>query len=450
MSGVNGTEMNRHNLRKRAVDVLAGESQTLRSFMKPLYTGDRLNREVRKHRRKMLIMYLLVVAFIVAAAVLMVIRGLIGSSPITEVARPRAGEADLSIPVQVDGRFGDESVKGNAQINISPRHLTDEETDEALDKAAENISSMIPVDSEGRRVLTADVELPETDTETGAGIIWNSSDPVLISNEGHVDVLSLKGETEKVTMTAELTLNGKKRDVELEFTVTKNPEMFRSSISNSIHSVLDSLDENGGDDVVKLPEKLSNGVEVKWEKSDPSNGPALIICGLIILLGIYLSRYVMIRNKVKRYRESVAEDFPYILDKMILLLNSGLTVFSALMKISADCRDKGGDRPLDAEVAAIGERVRETNAPILDEWKAFAGRMESGEMLRFCSILEDSVSKGGEVTGKLERESDNMREMRRKNVQQHIRMVDSKMMLPMMMMMGALVMVTVTPAVFEI
>ncbi len=442
--------MNRRITTRGIADLLTGEYQTLKSFMMPMYTGERLNREVRNHRRKMMMTYLMVLAFILVSAGTMVLRGLIGSSPLTSVERPEAGEADISIPVQVDGSFGDEKVKGRAYVNISAKAMTDEEAEAALKKTACRLKEIVPADSEGRRVVTSDLDLPDTDSENGVGIIWTSSDPVLISDEGKVDVLSLKEKTETVVLFADLTLNGKSRDVELELTVTRDPDMYRSSITNSINNMLESLDEQGGEDVVELPDELGNGVKLKWSENDPVNGPVLVICGIIILLGIYLNRYLFIRKKVKRYRESVAEDYPYVLDKMILLLNSGLTVFSALMKISADCAEKGGKRPLDREVAAIGDRVRQTNAPILDEWKSFAGRMESGDMLRFCSILEDSVSKGGELTGKLETESNNMREMRRKNVQQHIRMVDSKMMLPMMMMMGALVMVTVTPAVFEI
>ena len=51
---------------------------------------------------------------------------------------------------------------------------------------------------------------------------------------------------------------------------------------------------------------------------------------------------------------------------------------------------------------------------------------------------------------KLEAEGDNMREMRKKNVQQRIRLIDSKMTVPLMLMLTSLVIVSVTPAVMQI
>ena len=71
-------------------------------------------------------------------------------------------------------------------------------------------------------------------------------------------------------------------------------------------------------------------------------------------------------------------------------------------------------------------------------------------MLRFVSILEDNYKKGGELVEKLEAEGDNMREMRKKNVQQRIRLIDSKMTLPLMLMLMSLVIVSVTPALLQI
>ena len=163
-----------------------------------------------------------------------------------------------------------------------------------------------------------------------------------------------------------------------------------------------------------------------------------------------MGRYSVLRKKVRRYREDVVENFPYIIDKLVLMLNSGLTVFSAMMKISEDSMLRNNVSPLSTELTNIGIRVKETNALWLDEWKDFAVRMESSDMLRFVSILEDNYKKGGELVEKLEAEGDNMREMRKKNVQQRIRLIDSKMTLPLMLMLMSLVIVSVTPALLQI
>ena len=50
---------------------------------------------------------------------------------------------------------------------------------------------------------------------------------------------------------------------------------------------------------------------------------------------------------------------------------------------------------------------------------------------------------------KLERESRNMREMRRKDIRKRIHMIDSKMIVPMIVMLFSLMLITVAPAMMS-
>ena len=102
-----------------------------------------------------------------------------------------------------------------------------------------------------------------------------------------------------------------------------------------------------------------------------------------------------------------------------------------------------------AEAAEIGRRVRNMNSNMIDEWKDLAARMESSDMLRFCTILADNMNTGSGLVEKLEAESRTLREMRRKEMRKKIHMTDSKMMLPMMIMLFSLILITVSPAIIS-
>ena len=99
------------------------------------------------------------------------------------------------------------------------------------------------------------------------------------------------------------------------------------------------------------------------------------------------------------------------------------------------------------ELVGIGKRVKNTNSSLIAEWKAFATRMESADILRFCTILEDNINMGSGLSQKLENESENFMDMRRNAIQQHIRMIDSRMIMPMMAMLMSLMLVTISPVI---
>jgi pilus assembly protein TadC len=75
--------------------------------------------------------------------------------------------------------------------------------------------------------------------------------------------------------------------------------------------------------------------------------------------------------------------------------------------------------------------------------------MESSDMLRFCTILADNINTGSNLAEKLESEAENLREMRRKELRKKIHMVDSRMMVPMMIMLFSLILITVAPAMLS-
>lgn len=438
------------SFKQGVINFLTGDKKIISDNLSNIYTGAKLDAEIERHKKRMIYCYFAVWLICTILVIAFLIGEVSQKRNITFIDRPERGEGSISVPVEISASYRDTSVNGNTNVYISERRLTKKEVATAIEECARNIMNIVPADKNGTRIVFEDIELPENDEKNGAVIKWTSSDPVLVSEEGKVDVLSLSGQSEKITLTADISLEDIEKRVELELMVVQDPKMYESSISNSVDAMLKKIDSDGKGKSVRLPQKLDNGVKLKWNTKSDKRAAMSAIIGAICFLGIYMRRYSGLRKKVRRYREDVVENFPYIIDKLVLMLNSGLTVFSAMMKISEDGKVRHNTSPLATELTNIGVRVKETNALWLDEWKDFAVRMESSDMLRFISILEDNYKKGGELVEKLEAEGDNMREMRKKNVQQRIRLIDSKMTVPLMLMLTSLVIVSVTPAVMQI
>lgn len=431
---------------------VTGSDSVLRGNLSVLYRGEELEDAIRNYRKGILKSYGVIA---VITLIICIVSGASAMMDIKEVSvleRPDAGKDTKSVPLTVSAEYGGQSLEDNTVIRVSPYVMSDEEKARKLDEFAGELSEQFKgsYESSGEGyIVSGDLKLPDSDEEYGIDVKWESSDPVLISDEGHVDVIALSGREEVVTLTAMLRLDDVSREISFDMLIRDDPELYPLSIRKRIDEMTEALakDDTGGS--VALPGSLDGGIELSWNTRGSSNVIPVVMIGAVIVFVIYGSRHDKAKKKMKRYRDEVSVGFPSVVDKLVLLLNSGLTSYSALMRISSDSEDavRSGGKAISKELSGIGRRVKNTNSSLIDEWKEFASRMESSDILRFCTILEDNMSKGSELCRKLENESDNLRDTRRKNIQKEIRMIDSKMMMPMLLMLFSLMLVTVAPAV---
>ena len=89
------------------------------------------------------------------------------------------------------------------------------------------------------------------------------------------------------------------------------------------------------------------------------------------------------------------------------------------------------------------------NASVTKEWKELSARTGINEIMRFSTIIEDNLHKGTVLAEKLEVEGNLLREREKKSVQEKMRMIDTKLTLPMILMLFSLVLVTVAPAMMQ-
>ena len=127
------------------------------------------------------------------------------------VIRPAAGESDM--PIKLTANISKNAVIRSKEFEITLKAFADNE--EALKKAADELVfselASSPIDC-----LTEDLELP-TEWRYGTSIIWSSSDEsvITVSNadkKGYAHFPEFGAENDSVTVSAELSLGGAKRE----------------------------------------------------------------------------------------------------------------------------------------------------------------------------------------------------------------------------------------------
>ena len=106
-------------------------------------------------------------------------------------------------------------------------------------------------------------------------------------------------------------------------------------------------------------------------------------------------------------------------------------------------------------MAEIDHKIRETNSSLEKEFRAFARSSEcsgkgSRELMRISNIISDNISKGAELTDKLQSESEALWLSRKSDSEERGRLAETKLTMPLTVFLLVLVVVTVSPALLEL
>ncbi len=172
-----------------------------------------------------------------------------------------------------------------------------------------------------------------------------------------------------------------------------------------------------------------------------------------LFLLVYKKRYSVIDREIRKTKESIIDDFPEFIDKLILLLNTGMVTEAALKKIVFDYekfRDITGSRALYEGLSDMNNRMQKTNSTLQRELSAFAVKSGVRELLRFSAILEDNLNKGSGPVEKLEGEGQLLWMARKKRAEEKARVAETKLSFPLMLLLLSVMLITTAPMLLSI
>ena len=223
-------------------------------------------------------------------------------------------------------------------------------------------------------------------------------------------------------------------------------ESFEEQIRRRIDTTARQLDSDRSEAVVYLPQALDDGTRLVWTENRTSVLPLLPVLFGALFYYLYRSRFAGIAQKEKEAQESVIRELPEFLHKLVLLLGAGVVLESAFVRAMQGVE---GDSYFAGQIRYIKRRAEETNAPLYSEFNAFAARSGVRELSRVAGIISDSLERGTDLSEKLREESELLWFERKKQAEEKGRLAETKLTMPLAVLLCVLVLVTVSPALFE-
>ncbi len=217
-----------------------------------------------------------------------------------------------------------------------------------------------------------------------------------------------------------------------------------AALEREIRNVVRSINKSEEGESLILPETLPGGAAITWEESKTLDFLLVIPLGICALMLVYSNRYKLLKKEEEEAKNSIKRELPEFMNKLVLLLNAGLVLSEAFEKLIGE---KEGY--FYTQLEAVHRRVKDTNAPFSAAFREFAVRSGVKELVRLSNIINDNVGKGAELSEKLRCESEMLWFARKKEAEERGRLAETKLTLPLAILLLSLVTVTVAPALME-
>ncbi len=167
--------------------------------------------------------------------------------------------------------------------------------------------------------------------------------------------------------------------------------------------------------------------------------------GLVLggLLSILLMWYIdeLLNDRLEERRDQLIADFPQMLSKMTLLVNSGMLVREAWKKIAST-----SERPLYKEMQMTVLEMQ-NGVTEVEAYKNFADRCAAKEIRRFSTTMIQTMQKGNsEIAIFLKNMADEMWEEKKHMVKRKGEAANSKLLIPTAMIFIGILLMIMVPA----
>ena len=361
---------------------------------------------------------------------------------VQELERPGIGNQETVYELEVERENGE---RIPLEISLEGAVPGKEEAEKLLKAAEEEVLSAL--DADGRDHVAGRIRLPETAQNGLVNVDWTSQTRELMDDDGTVrkenGKLDQNGEQAKLLMS--LSCQDQVREAEVLMTVYPLPVKEEERLAEKLRS---AVEEQAGEHV-SLPEE-EEGEKLTWYRKEESQGVWLVLIPVCLMLYLPFRAGSRRREQLKKREKELLLDYPELVSRFTVLLQAGISVRNIWERIVKEYEKR----------VMQGEPTRYVYEEMRFTWKQLEnGRYESrayGEFGRRCglhvymkfgALLEQNLKQGTtKLALRLKEESEGAFEERKNLARRLGEEAETKLMLPMFLMLFVVLAAVMTPA----
>lgn len=374
-----------------------------------------------------------------------------GSALIEEglLARNEYGEGSYaqSLTLSAEG-YGNEL---DYEVTVPEQLLTKKQEAKCLEAAAAEIEREFPGQNESINHIERAVVIREDYQEGKVLATWSFENYDVVNLQGEIIAEDLPQEGVLVKARAELSCGDTERTEEFYFRVFPVPRDEKEELLWQISQALKEQTYLEGEVYLKLPETI-NGRHIEWQAKESRTSEKILLLGIVFAAFIPFLEQSRQQEQKKQRAHLLESEYPEVVSKIALLVGAGMTLQGALRKIAFTYEEKR-KKHLVEKMPAYEElltvcRELENGMGEGAAYERFGNRCESADYRKLGNMLSQNLRKGscGIVT-LLEQEAERAFEERKAAAKRYGEEAGTKLLFPMMLMLGLVMVVLMVPAV---
>lgn len=368
---------------------------------------------------------------------------------VTTLERPGYGQGDRkeSLSVQIDGDVKTRSM----EVTVQERKYTDAEKQELIDRAIAELELILPGENNSLDNVQKKLNLPQKMQDGAVTLTWMTIPYGVIGEDGSIVGAEEENGT-MVELSGTLTCSG----LEAVYTVYANvfPPVLpgEEQLNYSIKKQAELADAaSSHEKTLELPREI-DGKRLTWSRPQEGFWGSLLVLTLLLAVCIYLQMDNEVHKKAEERKKQLMIDYPDLMWKMTMLLGAGLSIKAVFTRIANEYstdRKKQGMRYVYEEVLYTCAEM-ESGIPESQSYERFGKRCQLPEYIRIGSVLSQNLKKGAKgLAALLEEEAQASLEERKNRARKIGEQAGTKLLLPMMLMLGVVLAILMVPAFFS-
>lgn len=368
--------------------------------------------------------------------------------------RPEVGEGDehLKLKFKVENeRDQDLILEDEIIIRNKERIYTDKEWEEILDKAIHYLELAMLGTNEDAAHVDKNLNFIKTIPGTGINVEWEPKEYRLVSSKGEIYNNLLDNEKIETSVKAILTYGDRKVEHTIPITILPMKVSDKEILYHNLQDLLDKTEKDT--ETAKewsLPRQLGD-YRLTWQKSESNSAFIIIILGLLAAVFTWFYRDKELDNKIKLRNNQMLLDYPEIINKFNLLVNAGMTIKQAWIKISEDYKGKidsdSNNMRYAYEEMLLTVHELKLGIPESNAYERFGKRAGLLPYMKFSSILVQNLKKGNRgMVDLLKRESMETFHERKERAKKIGEEASTKLLGPMLIMLVIVLIIIMIPA----
>lgn len=366
------------------------------------------------------------------------------------IRRPNGeGDYEVELVVDIEGVVSDYA----CEITVPEQKLTKEEEEAYLDAAIEEIEQSFPGSNESLEAIYNRAVIAEVYQNGKVQAEWFFDNYDVIDTSGNVLSQQLSQDGELVRADVELTCEDSYRNYSFFFRVLPEELDLSEKIVNKLNEELINNGNLEGKSALEIPDTVEN-YKLYWQENKDQMPEKMLFLG-ILAAGLIPVLEKSRKQEEQKKRELLLQmEYPDMVSKLTLLLGAGMTLLTAWRRIATDYSDKRKKNTCEKmpvyEEMVITCREIESGIGEAKAYIRFGERCGLRRYRKFSSLIVQNLKKGSMgLNNLLSAEAEDAFEERKSLAKKLGEEAGTKLLLPMMLMLGLVIMVIMIPAIMS-